>query len=372
MATQDMGLYSLPMNQGQTVADEEHERPQMLQFENDKKLDKQICSNWALVCLLVISSLLLVVITFGVSILAFQAMKEKPEASEIFKGNNENSLQPSHYQYLPITALNELPLEQIEKMESLTLQWGRTGSHEEIKYYFQIEFAVQDRKKDQTTLGLSFGHKLVATSGNATLISPNGEELGVIQFFPPDEPHDFVDADVTQFLQRVSVNETRVIDDKNLLFPTEDNVPRKLAGKGKYGRYPYNVDQGLPESFFDAYCRYGCGGMAVTFPYYYRPFFGYGFPLVGTEALFPQGYGGYPAAQILASQAGINNIQGTSSPSVSPNSDSGAMLPPRNGASNGATSSGSVSIPNVGGILPGGAGALAGALGGLPTSLPIP
>ncbi|KAF8819237.1 hypothetical protein IE077_001354 [Cardiosporidium cionae] len=253
-------------------------------------------------------------------------------------------------------------------MESLTLQWGASGSHEEIKYYFQIEFAMQDRKKGQTTLGLSFGHKLVAESDKATLLSPIGEELGVIQYFPPDKPLDLIDGEVKQFLQRVSVNETRVVDDENLLFPTDDAVPRRLAGKGKYGRYPYNVDQGLPETFFDAYCRYGCGGMAVTFPYYYRPFFGYGFPLVGTEALFPQGYGGYPAAEILASQASVNGIQGTSSPSAGPinGNGNGATLPSNNGATNG----GGVSIPNIGDILPGGGGL--GGLGGLPISLPIP
>jgi len=82
------------------------------------------------------------------------------------------------------------------------------------------------------------------------------------------------------------------------------------------GRYPINADQGMPNSFFDAYCRYGCGGMSVTFPYYYRPFFGYGYPLVGTESMFPQGYGGYPAAELMASQAGPSYVTGSTGPNL--------------------------------------------------------
>eukprot|EP00922_Rhytidocystis_sp_ex-Travisia-forbesii_P044013 GHVS01065618.1.p1 GENE.GHVS01065618.1~~GHVS01065618.1.p1 ORF type:complete len:133 (-),score=18.26 GHVS01065618.1:78-476(-) len=86
-----------------------------------------------------------------------------------------------------------------------------------------------------------------------------------------------------------------------------------LLGKSKneFGMYPASARQGLPESYFDAYCRYGCGGMAVTFPYYYRPFFGYGYPLTGTEGMFPQGYGGYPAAEIMSRQpAGAVTLPG--------------------------------------------------------------
>eukprot|EP01054_Gregarina_sp_Poly1_P005916 Gregarina_sp_Poly_1__5915@NODE_3113_length_1369_cov_6_483871_g1974_i0_p1_GENE_NODE_3113_length_1369_cov_6_483871_g1974_i0NODE_3113_length_1369_cov_6_483871_g1974_i0_p1_ORF_typecomplete_len171_score11_68_NODE_3113_length_1369_cov_6_483871_g1974_i0386898 len=54
--------------------------------------------------------------------------------------------------------------------------------------------------------------------------------------------------------------------------------------------------EGVYQSYpAEMYCRYGCGNiMGVTFPYYYRPFFGYGFPLLGSEQYFPQGYGGNP------------------------------------------------------------------------------
>ncbi|KAH8582261.1 transmembrane [Cryptosporidium sp. chipmunk genotype I] len=44
--------------------------------------------------------------------------------------------------------------------------------------------------------------------------------------------------------------------------------------------------------YMAAVCKYGCGEMGVTYPYYYRPFFGYGFPLLGTEPYFQSGYGG--------------------------------------------------------------------------------
>ncbi|EZG46152.1 hypothetical protein GNI_134720 [Gregarina niphandrodes] len=54
----------------------------------------------------------------------------------------------------------------------------------------------------------------------------------------------------------------------------------------------------------EMYCRYGCGNlMGVTFPYYYRPFFGYGYPLLGTESQFPAGYGGNPLTSLGSSGA---------------------------------------------------------------------
>ena len=90
---------------------------------------------------------------------------------------------------------------------------------------------------------------------------------------------------------------------------------RKLNSKKHYYTIPqprpvqpkveYTIDQTLPpvtEGQWNAYpsemyCRYGCGNlMGVTFPYYYRPFFGYGFPLIGTEKFFTAGYGGNPLA----------------------------------------------------------------------------
>merc|ERR1712083_903650 len=45
-------------------------------------------------------------------------------------------------------------------------------------------------------------------------------------------------------------------------------------------------------TFLDTYCRYGCTIDALTAPNFYRPFFGYGYPMIGNEYMFPAGYGG--------------------------------------------------------------------------------
>lgn len=45
-------------------------------------------------------------------------------------------------------------------------------------------------------------------------------------------------------------------------------------------------------TFLDQYCKYGCVVDALTAPLFYRPFYGYGYPMIGNELLFPAGYGG--------------------------------------------------------------------------------
>eukprot|EP00922_Rhytidocystis_sp_ex-Travisia-forbesii_P058355 GHVS01086259.1.p1 GENE.GHVS01086259.1~~GHVS01086259.1.p1 ORF type:complete len:306 (-),score=97.06 GHVS01086259.1:613-1437(-) len=203
--------------------------------------------------------------------------------------------------FVDLSSLSSVPLEQLQNMHALVMQWPadqatttqqeqHTTTQQEQhtttttgpsssggggrEYFFHVLSAVRDA--DITTLQLSADSTLITDKARAVLLGRYGEELGRVQFQPAAAPQ----RQLGKLMQR-------------------------LADEG-VGRYPRNHEVGNPESAFEAYCRYGCGKVAVTFPYYYRPFFGYGFPLVGTEAMFPQGYGGYPGADLLAHQgAGV-------------------------------------------------------------------
>lgn len=99
----------------------------------------------------------------------------------------------------------------------------------------------------------------------------------------------------------------------NIIMSPDEAATERVLGKKKAIAIPVAAGPPPPppppvpppiEGVFKAYpsemyCRYGCGNiMGVTFPYYYRPFFGYGFPLLGTESYFPAGYGGNPVTAL--------------------------------------------------------------------------
>eukprot|EP00922_Rhytidocystis_sp_ex-Travisia-forbesii_P007090 GHVS01010356.1.p1 GENE.GHVS01010356.1~~GHVS01010356.1.p1 ORF type:complete len:353 (+),score=96.75 GHVS01010356.1:92-1150(+) len=189
--------------------------------------------------------------------------------------------------FVDLSSLSTVPIEQLQTMHSLVMKWPQkedaVGGGGE--YLFHVLSAVRNNKV--TTLHLSADSKLVTDKERAILLDSQGEEIGRVDFSPPVVTTTSPPPATTSSSRRLG------------------RLMARLADEG-VGRYPRNSEMGNPESAFDAQCRYGCGKVAVTFPYYYRPFFGYGFPLVGTEAMFPQGYGGYPGADLMAHQgAGV-------------------------------------------------------------------
>ncbi|KAJ1606876.1 putative transmembrane domain-containing protein [Cryptosporidium canis] len=74
--------------------------------------------------------------------------------------------------------------------------------------------------------------------------------------------------------------------------PEQDQpVRRKLISSNSH-KHSAAHSLKTQSGYMAAVCKYGCGEMGITYPYYYRPFFGYGFPLLGTEPYFQSGYGG--------------------------------------------------------------------------------
>lgn len=208
---------------------------------------------------------------------------------QLLRVNAELKANAESYQGSPemdLKDLNHVSLSTLRYLRSLTLQWPESTSSSSAARR-QSVYAVMaiERQENETIVRLTRGHTLVADDEKAVLYDADSNELGVIKF-------------------SAAVGGRR--------------LGLKLLSKFKkrndnFGKYPNNSQVGDPQDIFDAYCKYGCGKLALTFPYYYRPFFGYGFPLVGTQAAFPQGYGGNPATGMLAPQqiqaAGIEQEQ---------------------------------------------------------------
>eukprot|EP00917_Polyrhabdina_sp_WS-2016_P001836 GHVP01003789.1.p1 GENE.GHVP01003789.1~~GHVP01003789.1.p1 ORF type:complete len:253 (-),score=47.74 GHVP01003789.1:51-809(-) len=167
-----------------------------------------------------------------------------------------------------LSKVSEKTLAELNQFGNINLRWGEIGSPTERSYHFQVEAAQRDGETGNTTLFLTGNHHIKVSKESATLFDAEGKEQGKLEFE-----------------KAISV---------------EEGSLRKLIGYDNYR--PGSA------TFFDAYCRYGCGNMAVTFPYYYRPFFGYGYPLVGMDNAFPAGYGGNPVTQLSAN--GVMGVPG--------------------------------------------------------------
>eukprot|EP00918_Siedleckia_nematoides_P012325 GHVU01027027.1.p1 GENE.GHVU01027027.1~~GHVU01027027.1.p1 ORF type:complete len:340 (+),score=51.57 GHVU01027027.1:37-1020(+) len=210
----------------------------------------------------------------------------------------KTGMRAPEYHVINLSAIPDLPLDMVMKMDTLRLKWGDVGGPDEKTYMYSVESVMQDATKHTTELRLSSNHKLVVykgthavlqrcnpvvapvcvcvrggvyvcvcrraafATGKAELFDEEGNQINVLQFTEPSPTL------TTNTLRRLM----------------------KYGGETKPGA----------KNVFEMYCKYGCGQMGLTFPYYYRPFFGSGYPLVGTEGFFPAGYGGNPVTELAA------------------------------------------------------------------------
>lgn len=190
-----------------------------------------------------------------------------------------------HYMSIEAKDIWRLPLAQIEKLATLTLEFKEDEYGGPRQYYYTVESLFRDLESATTEVRLSSNHHLLASEEEAVLTDEGGTVLGVLAF--ADEDDEEYGADDVE-----DSSEIRNTDEK-----VGETAKRRLGKKkkGKKGK-PITPGPGGEE----AYCMYGCGQLAVTYPYYYRPFFGYGYPLVGTDAQFPRGYGGNPVTELAA------------------------------------------------------------------------
>ncbi|PFH31256.1 hypothetical protein BESB_031300 [Besnoitia besnoiti] len=226
--------------------------------------------------------------------------------------------------FVSIWDINAIPLFAVQNMGTLALRWGEVGQQNTTEIVLQVTGISRstanpgstDGPTDSTTtVLLSGGFSFVVGEETAALYDSSGNTVkSMTKVVRPDSP---LQGEGGRELPEASDSPHRYLGVRRL-----EPKPGGLFGMPKQTGFapavlpngPPPQPIGPPASFMDAYCRYGCGGMSVTFPYYYRPFFGYGYPLVGTEAMFPQGYGGYAAAPLLASQGGAPVITGASGP----------------------------------------------------------
>nr|CEL66558.1 TPA: hypothetical protein BN1204_023685 [Neospora caninum Liverpool] len=251
-------------------------------------------------------------------------------------------LETGPHPFVSIWDINTIPLFAIQNMGTLALRWGEDSSRNTTEMVLQVTGISRSgadlnshspENMGATTIFLAGGSTFVVGDERAVLYNSNGT--------------------IMKALVKVGVPQPSQEESEQLSGPSEEEgalqflgvrrlepKPGGLFGKPKQTGFapamlpngPPPAPIGPPSSFMDAYCRYGCGGMSVTFPYYYRPFFGYGYPLVGTEAMFPQGYGGYPAAPLLASQGGSPAIMGASGPVLAGGVPATALAGPGMGA----------------------------------------
>lgn len=160
----------------------------------------------------------------------------------------------------------------------------------------------------------------------AVVIDSNGYKIGDILFAPP------------AVIPAVKINGEESSPRPSPLVgeaPLEGGAPLRRLGRKKGAGIPLPTEppvsievppaiQGVYKAYpSEMYCRYGCGNiMGVTFPYFYRPFFGYGYPLLGTEANFPAGYGGNPITSL-----GVSGALGPVGPAGSVGIPAAAGLP---------------------------------------------
>ncbi|PHJ21853.1 transmembrane protein [Cystoisospora suis] len=241
--------------------------------------------------------------------------------------------------FVSLWDLAHMPLLGIHRMGLLTLRWGEEVAGDATEMAFEVTGLTRRTSKlglnnapgdytSVTTVQLSGGYRCVITHESATLHDSSGSVVhSMVRVHELQGPTTKPEPVKTQFL-----------DGRRLEPKPEGGMFKKPKETGFAPVFlpngPPPQPQGPPTSFMDAYCRYGCGGMSVTFPYYYRPFFGYGYPLVGTEAMFPQGYGGYAAAPLLASQGGAPVITGAAGPVLAGGVSAAALGMPGAGAAN--------------------------------------
>ncbi|EPT30365.1 hypothetical protein TGME49_282020 [Toxoplasma gondii ME49] len=244
--------------------------------------------------------------------------------------------------FVSIWEINTIPLFAVQNMGALSLRWGDDSTLKMTEMILQVT-GISRSGSDLNSIGTNnVGATTIFLAGGSTFVV-EGERAVLYNS----------DGNVVKSMTKV-VNPSQDRDEGRNIPPEEEGTiqflgvrrleqkPGGIFGKPKQTGFapamlpngPPPQPLGPPASFMDAYCRYGCGGMSVTFPYYYRPFFGYGYPLVGTEAMFPQGYGGYPAAPLLASQGGASAIMGASGPVLAGGVPATALGVPGMGAAN--------------------------------------
>lgn len=181
---------------------------------------------------------------------------------------------------LPLQMLYNAPLKSLENIDSIILEFdeedtgeSRKGQVKRHQHMYHVESIEREISVEEAVLKFNLTNQgtLKVYRERAVLRDRLGNVVHELQFFEQTKDGE------KQLLRSDS---------------KEDHSTRRKLISSNSHKHSASHSLKTQSGYMAAVCKYGCGEMGVTYPYYYRPFFGYGFPLLGTEPYFQSGYGG--------------------------------------------------------------------------------
>ncbi|KAL3127798.1 putative transmembrane domain-containing [Cryptosporidium hominis] len=210
---------------------------------------------------------------------------------------------------LPLNMLYNAPLKSLENVDAIILEFDEPeqiesgnqekkikGKRHQHMYHVESitrEVSVEEieggkpRKKEEAVLKFNLTNEgtLTVYKDKAILRDRLGNKVHELFFESENQNHEYQSKETEKLLRSDSKDEEN--EKQGQIQPNN----RKLISSNSH-KHSASHSLKTQSGYMAAVCKYGCGEMGVTYPYYYRPFFGYGFPLLGTEPYFQSGYGG--------------------------------------------------------------------------------
>ncbi|KAH8741201.1 hypothetical protein FG386_000108 [Cryptosporidium ryanae] len=233
-------------------------------------------------------------------------------------GNLNKEMPPNEKEVMPLHLLYNAPISSLEKVDSIIFEFEQVDEHNRGIMYQNMyhvesvsrEVPIIDEYKIESEAILKFNlsdnNKLILKREEAILSDGSGNEIHKVifandtnfEYFNYDYGNEIENEKAGRLLRmekQVSANDTgdrkEVYENQKRDYHDDSKHKRKLISTNSH-KHTASHSLKTQSAYMAAVCKYGCGEMGVTYPYYYRPFFGYGFPLLGTEPYFQSGYGG--------------------------------------------------------------------------------
>ncbi|KAK6590302.1 hypothetical protein RS030_162522 [Cryptosporidium xiaoi] len=233
---------------------------------------------------------------------------------------NNNAIIPNKGDVMPLHLLYNAPISNLENIDSIIFEFEEVDENNKGKIYQNMyhvksisrEIPILDEYKVESEAILKFylsdNSTLILRKEKAILTDKYGNEIYQVMF---NNDNGFVNSSNNSEIHKEKYQVDRLLRMEKQINTdiNNSNSYKQELYKNQSGYYGDDFDKRklissnshkhtashslkTQSAYMAAVCKYGCGEMGVTYPYYYRPFFGYGFPLLGTEPYFQSGYGG--------------------------------------------------------------------------------
>ncbi|OII73363.1 uncharacterized protein cubi_02575 [Cryptosporidium ubiquitum] len=207
---------------------------------------------------------------------------------------------------LPLNMLYNAPLKSLENVDAIILEFDEPEKVEpetqkimkgkRYQYMYHVESIVREVSIEETEgektqeeavlkFNLTNEGTLSVYKDKAILRDRLGNKVNELFFDSGNQKNEYQSKETEKLLRSDPKDEGSEKQGEN------QSKHRKLISSNSH-KHSASHSLKTQSGYMAAVCKYGCGEMGVTYPYYYRPFFGYGFPLLGTEPYFQSGYGG--------------------------------------------------------------------------------